>query len=223
MAVAASVLAFAGVVLAGLVIVVVARRAGTLSLRRLAAVVAIGLVTGAGVYDLRAGDASSFFSFLKTGKAGAPVSAGIQTGSQRVLLSYLGLRMWEGHPLLGVGFERSFDHYQPYLAAAKRRFPDQHPEAFPSAKHPWGVQNFWIQLLADVGIVGLVLGVATFIAGIALALRVPSNLRLIGLIAAGWICVTVGSFNGTGIVSGLPLDALVWIGLGLGASVGGLE
>lgn len=223
MAVAASVMAMAGVALAGLVIVVVARRAGTLSLRRLTAIVAIGIVTGAGVYDLRAGDASSFFSFLKTGKAGAPASAGIQTGSQRVLLSYLGLRMWQDHPLLGVGFERSFDHYQPYLAAAKRRFPDQHPEAFPSPAHEWGVQNFWIELLADVGIVGLVLGLATFVSGIWLALRVPSNLRLLGLIAAGWICVTVGSLNGTGIVSGLPLDALVWLGLGLGATVGGLE
>jgi hypothetical protein len=221
--VAASVLAFAGVALAGLVIAIVARRAGTLSLRRLGAIVTIGIVTGAGVYDLRAGDASSFFSFLKTGKAGAPVSAGVQTGSQHVLLSYLGLRMWEDHPLLGEGFLRSFDHYQPYLTAAKRRFPDQHPEAFPSPQHEWGVQNFWIQLLADVGIVGLVLALATFGIGLWKALRVRTDLRLLGLIAAGWICVTIGSLNGTGIVAGLPLDALVWMSLGLAVAVGGLE
>jgi len=223
MIVAASVLAFAGIALAGLVIAVVARRGRKLSLRRLLAIGAIGIVVGGGVYDLRAGDASSFFSFLKTGKAGAPVSAGVQTGSQRVLLSYLGLRMWEAHPLLGVGFERSFDHYQPYLAAAKRRFPDQHPKAFPSPAHEWGVQNFWIQLLADVGIVGLVLGLVTFGTGLTMALRARTDLRPLGLIAAGWICVTIGSLNGTGIVAGLPLDALVWMGLGLAAAVGGLE
>ena len=153
------------------------------------------------------------------------MSAGVQTGSQRVLLSYLGLRMWEDHPLLGVGFERSFDHYGPYLAAAKRRFPDQHPEAFPSPNHEWGVQNFWIQNLADVGIVGFV-PCPCHVRHRAHdgTPRTRADLRLLGLIAAGWILVTVGSLNGTGIVAGLPLDALVWMGLGLAAhSVGGLE
>jgi hypothetical protein len=35
--------------------------------------------------------------------------------------------------------------------------------------------------------------------------------------------LTIGSLNAIGIEAGLPLDALVWIGLGLGATVGGLE
>jgi hypothetical protein len=223
MALAASVLAFAGLALAGLVIAVVGRRAGTLSLRRLLVIGAIGIVTGAGVYGLRAGDVTSFFGFLKTGTAGAPVSEGVQTGSQRVMLSYLGLRMWEDHPLLGVGFQRSSDHYGPYIADAKKQFPAQNAFAFPTPKHEWGVQNYWVQLLADVGIVGFVLGILTFAAGLVLALRAPPHFRLYGLIAAGWILLTIGSLNAIGIVAGLPLDALVWIGLGLGATVGGLE
>jgi hypothetical protein len=85
------------------------------------------------------------------------------------------------------------------------------------------VQNFWIQLLADVGVVGLVLALVTFGTALAMALRARTDLRLLGLIATGWICVTIGSLNGTGIVAGLPLDALVWMGLGLAAAVGGLE
>jgi O-antigen ligase len=204
-------------------IALVGRHVRRLSLRRLLAIGAIGIVTGAGVYGLRAGDVTSFFGFLRTGTAGAPVSEGVQTGSQRVMLAYLGLRMWEDHPLLGVGFQRSKDHYGPYLAAAKKRFPAQNAFAFPSPKNEWGVQNFWVQLLADVGIVGFVLGVLTFATGLVLALRAPPQLRLYSLVAAGWILLTIGSLNAIGIEAGLPLDALVWIGLGLGATVGGLE
>jgi hypothetical protein len=222
-ALAASLLALAGVVLAAIGIALAARRARTLTLRGALTIGLITLVAAAGVYGLRAGDVTSFFSFLKTGNAGAPVSAGVQTGSQRVMLSYLGLRMWEDHPLLGVGFQRSKDHYGPYLAAAKRRFPGQNAFAFPSPQHEWGVQNTWVQLLADVGLVGFVLGVLTFAAGLFMAFRAPPGVRFYALIAAGWILVTIGSLNGTGLEAGLPLDALVWIGLGLGATVGGLE
>lgn len=222
-ALAASLLALAGVALAAIGIALAARRARTLTLRRALTLGLITAVAAAGVYGLRAGDVTSFFSFLKTGNAGAPVSAGVQTGSQRVMLSYLGLRMWEAHPLLGVGFQRSKDHYGPYLAAAKKRFPGQNAFAFPSPKHEWSVQNTWVQLLADVGIVGFVLGVLTFAAGLFMAFRAPPAVRFYGLVAAGWILVTIGSLNGTGLEAGLPLDALVWLGLGLGATVGGLE
>jgi hypothetical protein len=223
MALAASLLAFAGLILALLAATAVGLRAGTLTGRRALALGAIALVVGGGVYGLRVGDVTSFFGFLKTGTAGAPTSDGVQTGSQRALLAYLGLRMWEDHPLLGVGFERSFDHYPPYLAAAKRRFPGQNAFAFPTPTHEWGVQNFWVQLLSDTGILGLVLGIATFVTGLRFALRAPPAVRLLGLIAAGWILVAVGSLNAIGIIAGLPLDALTWLGLGLAATVGGLE
>ena len=85
------------------------------------------------------------------------------------------------------------------------------------------MQNFWVQLLSDTGILGLILGVATFVTGLRFALRAPPALRLLGLIAAGWILIAVGSLNAIGIVAGLPLDALTWLGLGLAATVGGLE
>ena len=222
-ALAASWLAFAGLILATVAIAVLAWRSGELNARRGLIAAAIVVIAGAGVYGLRAGDTSSFFSFLKTGKAGAPVSAGVQTGSQRVLLAYIGLRIWEGHPLLGVGFERSFDHYQPYLAAAKRQFPGQNPYAFPSPQHEWGVQDFWVQLLADLGIVGFVLAVLMFGTGLRLALRAPPAARLLDAIVFGWICVTLGSLNEIGIIAGLPIDALFWISLGLATAVGGLE
>src|SRR5205823_2273354 len=136
----------------------------------------------------------------------------VQTGSQRAMLAYIGLRIWEDHPLFGVGFERSDARYQPYLAAAKRKFPNQPAQAYPTAKHPWGVQNFWVQLLADTGIVGLALGLGTFIAGLAASLRAPPPFLFFGLVAAGWLFVAAGTWNAIGIVAGVPVEAVTWLG-----------
>src|SRR5205085_5482939 len=119
-------------------------------------------------------------------KTSVAASGDVQTGSQRTMLAYIGVRIWEDHPLLGVGFDRSRDRYRPYLADAKRKFPGQPPLAYPSRAHRWGVQNFWVQLLADAGVVGFVLGAATFLVGLGLALRDTVSP---GLVAAGWILV----------------------------------
>jgi O-antigen ligase len=138
------------------------------------------------------------------------------------MLAYIGGRIWLDHPLLGVGFERSEDRYQPYLADAKRKFPNQPPQAYPSPQHEWGVQNFWVQTLADVGIVGLVLTVALFVLGLLLALRASARLVSLGLVAAGWILLAAGTWNAVGIVAGIPLQAVTWLGFGLAATVQGL-
>jgi hypothetical protein len=139
------------------------------------------------------------------------------------MLAYIGLRIWEEHPLGGVGFERSDNRYQPYLADAKRKFPDQPPQAYPTQAHPWGVQNFWVQLLADTGIAGLALGVAAFVVGVVTALRAQPRYVLFGLVAAGWILVAAGTWNAVGIVAGVPLQAVTWLGFGLAAVAGALE
>ena len=48
-------------------------------------------------------------------------------------------------------------------------------------------------------------------------------LGAVALIAAGWILVAVGTWNAIGIIAGIPLDALTWLGFGLAAAVGGVE
>jgi O-antigen ligase len=218
---AASVFALGGIVLAALVAALVGRRAGTLTARRAAAIGAIVLVVSAGVFALRVGDTTHFLSFL--GKPTTTRSQEVQTGSQRVMLAYIGARIWLDHPVLGAGFERSTDHYGPYLAAAKRKFPGQPAQAYPSPAHPYGVQNFWVQALADLGIVGFALAVGTFLVGVCLALRAPAGVKLVGLVAAGWIITAAGTWNGLGMIAGIPLDAVTWFGLGLAAVVGQLE
>jgi O-antigen ligase len=220
---AASVFAYSGIVLAVIAFVLVARRAGTLTVRRVGALAAITVVVGAGVAGLRGSDISNYLSFLGVKPTPESAKTHVQTGPQRTMLAYIGLRIWKDHPWLGVGFERSGNRYQPYLADAQRKYPDQPPQAFPSPAHPWGVQNFWLQLLADTGVVGFLLGVATFATGLVLALRAPAGVRLIGLVAAGWILVAAGTAIGQGIVAGVPIQAVTWLGLGLAAAVGGLE
>jgi hypothetical protein len=220
---AASIFAFAGIVLAAVVALLVAGRVRTLTRARAAAIAAIVAVVGAGTLALRSYDITNFFSFLGIRSTTNVIREDVQTGSQRTMLAYIGLRIWEDHPLLGVGFERSANRYQPYLADAKRKFPGQPAQAYPTAAHPWGVQNFWVQLLADAGVVGIVLGVAAFATAFALALRAPPRFVFFGLVAAGWILVAVGTWNAIGIVAGVPLQAVTWLGFGLAAVVGGLE
>ena len=218
----ASISAYFGVVLATVAIVWFAWRAHSVSLRRLLAIAAVVVVVGGGVEALRGSDVSNYLSVIgiHVSKAAEP---GVQTGSQRVLLLYIGLRIWEAHPWLGVGFDHSGDRYQPYLAAARRRYPSDPPLAFPSPAHEWGIQNFWLQLLADTGVVGLAVAVAAFAAGLLAALRSFARNRFVALIAVGWILVAVGTWTAIGIVAGIPLDAVTFLGLGLAYAAGWVE
>jgi len=220
---AASVFAFAGIVLAAVAVLVVGRRARTLTRARAAVIAAIVAVVAVGTLALRSYDLSNFFSFLGIKPTATSTAEDVQTSSQRAMLAYIGLRIWQDHPLAGVGFERSFNRYEPYLAAAKRKFPDQPPQAYPTPAHPWGVQNFWVQLLADTGVVGLALGIGAFVAGLVTALRAPPRYLFFGLVAAGWIFVAAGTWNAVGIVAGVPLQAVTWLGFGLAAVAGELE
>jgi hypothetical protein len=211
----ASIFAYLGVVLAALAAVWLGRRSGTLTVRRVVAIASILVVVGAGVSVLRGSDLTDYLSFLGVRHPVETSSTDVQSGSQRTMLAYIGLRIWVDHPVLGVGFDRSANRYQPYLAAAKRRFPDLSAQSYPSESNRWGVQNFWIQLLADVGLVGFALGVATFLSGLWVGLRTPAATRFFGLVGAGWILVAAGTWNAVGIVAGIPLEAVTWLGLGI--------
>jgi len=220
---AASVFSYGGQLLATAASIGISYRARIATMRRIAAVAAVLLVVGGGVAFLRGGDISSYLSFLGVQPTPKSAKSNVQTGVQRTMLSYIGLRIWEAHPWFGVGFERSGNRYQPYLAAAKRKFPNEPPLAFPSKVHEWGIQDFWLQLLADTGIVGFVLGVGTFATAIALALHAPATLLWLKLVAGGWVLVAAGTWLGEGIVAGIPLEAVTWLGFGLCATVGAVE
>jgi O-antigen ligase len=208
--------------LAALAVVVVARH--QIVPRRLAAVAAIAGVVAAGVVAIRGSDLDAFARFLNaTPKSGSTEPARIQTYAHRTLLAWIGWQIWKDHPLVGVGWEGSAEpaNFDPYLPAAHRRFPDEAPLAFPSAApdRRYGVQNSWIQALADLGVIGLALWVSVFAAAAWLATRAAVGLgSTTGPYALLAIAVLAWLWTAQGFVAGIPLDALTWLTFGLAAT-----
>ena len=192
-------------------------------LPRRAAVVATVVATALAslsVVVYRSGDFGHFFSFLGVRHTNAAASKNIQTYPQHTLLAYIGLRIWERHPIAGAGFEASNDYatYGPELPAAHRRFPTIAPGAFPTANRSFGVQDLYVQTLADLGIVGLVLLAALFAAGawpaFTAALSAMGPAAFPALLGLFWLVLAVGLWSAQGMIAGIPLDAITWLGFG---------
>jgi hypothetical protein len=200
-----------GVVLATAAIALVARRVAPYPVRRLAAAGAIVATVALGMIAMRAEAVSAYLEFLSDDRP----TTEIETYSQRTLLAYIGLRIFLDHPVVGVGLRGSEEPaaFEPYLADARARFPDASPLAFPSEERKYGTQSLYVQAFADLGVVGAALLVALLAAGLAFAVRVARTPA--GLIGLLWLLVCVGLWSAQGLVAGLPLAALTWIGLGL--------
>jgi len=218
----ASVLGLAAALVA-LVVVLVLRH--ELDTRRLVVVAASAAIVLVGAVAIRGSDLDAFVRFLgATPGRQASQPAKIQTYTQRSVLVWIGYQIWKNHPLLGVGWEGSAEpaSFLPYVPAARRRFPNVSPSTFPSSApgHQYGVQNVWLQALADLGVVGLALWVAVFAAAAWLAgrtaVRVGAATAFIGLV---WTGLLVGLWTAQGYVAGIPLDALTWLAFGLAATL----
>jgi hypothetical protein len=181
--------------------------------KRVGLAAALSVVVAAGVLVLRSGDVADFLRFAQDESAAN--AADVETYSQRTLLAYIGWRIFLDHPVVGVGWQGSSEPaaFEPQLAEARARFPDTAPLAFPSREHPYGVQNTYVQALADLGVIGFALLGAVLVIGIVLGLRSPP----LGLL---WLLVAVGLWGAQGLVTGIPLAALTWLALGLAATRG---
>jgi len=182
--------------------------------RRLASIVGIVAAITIGVVLIRSAALADGLKFLgiKQGTGGA--STHIQSYRQRALLAYIGGRIFIDHPLLGVGWEGSTDPYafEPYLADAHKRF-NQPAEAFPSRQQRWGVQNAYVQSLADMGVLGLVAFLAALLLPVFVAIRRGvGDARVLG---AALPLLVLGVWNGYGLVAGIPLAALTWLAVGV--------
>jgi O-antigen ligase/polysaccharide polymerase Wzy-like membrane protein len=189
---------------------------GHVSRRRLAAIVCLPLVVLAGLVPLRSGDVGHLLRYFGIGPK--EKQRNVETLVQRTLLIYIGWRIFLHHPVTGAGFESSLEQsvYSPYLADARAKFPSSPPRAFPSPAHPWGVQNLYVQSLAETGVIGFLLLVGLFVSGLATAGRVAwRGPPAVGLLAVLWLLVCVGVWNALGIIAGIPMDALTWLALGL--------
>ena len=199
-----------GLVLAsiGLVLVASVRDA-----RRLGAIVAVLTVTVVGIVAIRSSALANGLEFLGVKQGSGSASTQIQSYRQRALLAYIGGREFIGHPVLGVGWQGSADPYafEPYLADARAKFV-QPPEAFPSRRNRWGVQNAYVQSLADLGVLGLPAFLASLLVPVARAWRRAGDATLAGV---ALVLLVVGAWNGYGLVAGIPLAALTWLAVGV--------
>jgi hypothetical protein len=206
-----------GIAVGGAALLYAAAGREALTPRAAVLVVAVTAVVAAGVLVLRAGDFEQFFRFLGVEQEEQRTREDVQTYSHHTLLAYIGYRIWLRHPVAGAGWQASGERaaYALELPAARRKFPDVAPLAFPSPRHEYGVQNGYVQMLADLGVVGLGLWLATFAIGLVLALGANAPP---GAVAAYALLTAMGVWGAQGLVAGLPLDAVTWLGLGLAAT-----
>jgi O-antigen ligase len=209
-----------GLVPAAAIAVGVAARHRLLARRALAATLATVAVASLGVVALRARDFDQFFRFLGVKQAQTSTSSDIQTYSQRTLLAYIGARIWLDHPIVGVGWQGSTEPsaVAPTLPAAHRRFPDVTARAFPGPGHEYGVQILYVQVLADLGLVGFVLMLgwlgAPVVNGARTALRAVPAVAWISALGLSWLVLALGLWAAFGLIAGVPLDALAWLAIG---------
>ena len=202
MIVAGAIASVLGLATALAVLVVVLTVRNELQPRRLAAVAAACGAVLVGAVTIRGNDLDKFVHFLGLSQTAQQTQqTKVETYAHRTLLVWLGFEIWKDHPLLGVGWEGSAEpgNFEPYIPAAHERFPDETPLAFPAPDRRYGVQNVWVEALADLGVVGLALWVATFAAAAALAARAAillgSGTALLGLL---WTALLVWLWTARG-------------------------
>jgi O-antigen ligase len=218
-----------GLIAAALAVALVARRRLETSWRTIGAIGAVTVVCGIGVHALRSGDLAQYARYVGLAEAEQSTNDEVQTYAQRQLMAYIGLRVWLDKPLLGAGWQsiRERQVYAPFLADAHRRFPDQPEQAFPNADiqyRQYGIDNAYIQALAELGAVGFGLFVALLGVGLVLglkrALRAPPEPAARALLGLLWLLVVAGVWVGQGLVAGTGFTALSWLALGFVASGG---
>jgi O-antigen ligase len=195
-------------------LVLLARRKRSITRRSASILTTVAILVTLGAAGMRGSDLRDFAAFLGIHRNETP--GAIESYPQRALLSYIGLKIFLAEPITGVGYQGSNDQFAfgPQLAAAHRRFPGQPDVAFPSPSRRLGVQNFYIEVLADLGVIGIAALAALFASALYLGIRgsAASPLPLVGI---AWLLVAAGVWIGIGIVPGIPLAALTWLGFGL--------
>jgi hypothetical protein len=211
-------LASVGAVLLGAVVVgVAAWHRGVLTLRRALVLVGISVVVVAGSLAIRSADLDQFLRFLGISPQEEETTGNVQSYAHRTVLGYIGVRIFLDHPVLGVGWQGSAleASYAPYLDDARRRYRSVSEESLPSPEHPWGVQNAFIQAAADLGLPGLLALLGLFAAGMWTALAGYRRGPPQALVPLLWLVVAAAELTALGLFAGVPIDALLWLALGL--------
>ena len=115
--------------------------------------------------------------YLRPSSTPADAAFRDSSASHRIIVGAAGLEVFERNPMIGAGWRRSDSPAvigDPEIASELRsRFPGARQDFFPDI-NPTSVHNTYVQILADLGLIGFGLFVAA-IASIGLAIR-----RLLG-------------------------------------------
>ena len=205
----AAIAAVIGILVAAAVLLVVALVRHEADARRLTFAGTIVALAVLGAVVMRGHDLGRYIGFTEKHK-----QSGVESYAHRSVLAYIGYRMWRDHPIAGAGWEASGEpsRYMRYVPAARKRYPNEPDLAFPAPNRSYGVQNFYVQTLADLGVVGGALLLALLAAAFALARRSTTTAQ--GVIGLLWLLLCVGLWGAQGLVAGVPLAALTWLAVG---------
>lgn len=220
---AGSATAAVGFAVGGMALWLAARRPFAPSRRSALKLCALVVSIVLGVVAVRSDTLEDFLRFV--GIHGDEEAQGVESYSQRTVLAYIGMRIFLDHPVLGVGWQRSSrpEVFDPYVADARERFPDVVDLAFPEEGREWGVQNLYVQMLADAGVIGLTLLLLVGAAGLVLAWRAAARAPApwaagVGLLVVCALLTLAAEWASLGIVPGIPLQAATCLLLGLAAA-----
>jgi O-antigen ligase len=205
-----------------------ARRLGPFALLRTASLATLAVLTlglGGVLVAARWSDVDAAFDQVN-GSPAHPRPGG--SFVQRAMFADFGARIWLDHPVYGVGFQQSrrLEQWGPYLASVRDDFPALSPTYFPTvpgmhfgqppSNTGFGLHNAYSQLLAETGIVGLLLFLVGVAAIGAAALRRAGQSELActgGLL----VLVVLGGLTRNELFGGLPETTLMVVALALAA------
>ena len=103
-----------------------------------------------------------------------------RSATQRIIVAAAGIEIFERNPIVGVGWRQSTAPEvigdREIATEVRRQFPDARPTFFPDVT-PASVHNTYIQILADLGLIGFTLFAALLI---TLGVRIVALLRRLG-------------------------------------------
>jgi hypothetical protein len=187
-----------------------------LTLRDVAATVAVVVAVTSGTLVIRAGDLGFLQSWF--GKPASRPGQYASSYSQRLIYAYVGGRIFVAHPVTGTGWWGDLPptQFDRFLPAARRRFPDQPARYFPPADKPFIPQQTYDEVLYELGAVGGVLFLALLVTLGRAAARAARLARgATAAVPAGWLAASLGAIAGEGFFGGTPLAATFWLVVGV--------
>jgi hypothetical protein len=209
-----------GVFLAAGAITAIALRRREFRWRAGIVTLAVVCAASAGTLAMRQGDLGFLQSWF-----GPPAERPGQysaSWSQRLIYTYVGLRVFADNPVLGTGWEGELppSDFAEYVPDARARYPDEPPHYFPPSDRDFVPQQTYDQVLYELGLVGA----AAFLAlGVAAIRRTVTAARTAvgeaAYLPAAWLGCVAAALAGAALFGGSPIAALFWLTLGVAAAV----